>query len=156
RPTHRLTRARTVERENPKPPVEGRRRLIICCDGTWNTPLQGRETNVVTLLRAIRPTSGDGIQQIVHYHLGVGTGNILDWLAGGGAGLGLSNSVKACYGFLIDNYRPGDEILLFGFSRGAYVARSIAGMIGCIGLLRKDQMHRFLDAWNYYTLTPAE
>ena len=156
RPTHRLTRARAVEPENPKPPVEGRRRLVICCDGTWNTPVQGRETNVVALLRAIRPTSGDGIQQIIHYHLGVGTGNILDWLVGGGAGLGLSNSVKACYGFLADNYRPGDEILLFGFSRGAYVARSIAGMIGCVGLLRKDQMHRFIEAWGYYTLTPAE
>jgi hypothetical protein len=87
----------------------------------------------------------------VHYHLGVGTGNILDRIVGGGAGAGLSNSVKACYGFLVDNYAPGDEILLFGFSRGAYVARSIAGLVGCVGLMQKQEMGRFFEMWDWYT-----
>jgi uncharacterized protein (DUF2235 family) len=154
-----LTRQRIgdVNRSPPREPVPGRRRLIICCDGTWNSPLQQRETNVVALLRAIEPTGEPGhIPQIVHYHLGVGTGNFLDRWVGGGAGVGLSNSVKACYGFLVDNYRSGDEILLFGFSRGAYVVRSVAGMIGCVGLLRKNQMYRFIEAWDYYTLSPTE
>jgi uncharacterized protein (DUF2235 family) len=137
-------------------PVAGRRRLIICCDGTWNWPVPGRETNVVQFLRAIKPVGHDrhgaAISQIAYYHLGVGTGNLVDHYFGGGAGIGLSSSVKACYGFLVDNYRDGDEVLLFGFSRGAYVARSVAGMIGLIGLLEKEEMFRFLEAWDYYTL----
>jgi hypothetical protein len=131
-----------------------RRRLIICCDGTWNWPQPDRETNVVRLLRAIKPVGqlpgGGHVTQIVHYHLGVGTGNILDRAVGGGAGVGLSNSVKSCYGFLVDNYEHGDEILLFGFSRGAYVVRSVAGMVGSVGLLQKKEMTHFYDAWDWY------
>jgi hypothetical protein len=153
---------RRPARPTVRAPVPGRRRLIICCDGTWNSPVQPRETNVVHLLRGIkpvgivdpRPTSLDAtpISQIVHYHLGVGTGNFVDRFLGGGAGIGLSSSVKACYGFLVDNYQLGDEILLFGFSRGAYVVRSVAGMIGVVGLLRKEEMFRFVEAWDYYAL----
>jgi uncharacterized protein (DUF2235 family) len=136
------------------------RRLIICCDGTWNWPQPDRETNVVRLLRAIKPlghlADGRQVTQIVHYHLGVGTGNILDRAVGGGAGVGLSNSVKACYGFLVDNYEPGDEILLFGFSRGAYVVRSVAGMVGSVGLLKKKEMTHFYDAWDWYAKRNAK
>lgn len=134
------------------------RRLIVCCDGTWNSPAMARETNVVQLLRAIRPESSapGSVSQIAYYHLGVGTGNAIDRLLGGGAGVGLSNSVKACYGFLVDNYREGDEILLFGFSRGAYVVRSVAGLVGLVGLLRRPDMHRFAEVWDYYTLLPGD
>jgi hypothetical protein len=90
RPLHiRLARqARRPARARVPMPVPGRRRLIICCDGTWNSPVQPRETNVVHLLRSIkpvgivdpRPTSFDTapISQIVHYRLGVGTGNFVD------------------------------------------------------------------------------
>jgi hypothetical protein len=62
-----------------------KRRLIACCDGTWNTPdRQGHTTNVVRLVRSIRSCAQDGISQIVFYHPGVGTGNVLDkWLGGG-------------------------------------------------------------------------
>ena len=134
----------------------GRRRLVVCCDGTWNSPLMKRETNVVQLLRAIQPVGkgadGQPVSQISYYHLGVGTGNLLDRLLGGAAGIGLSSSVKACYGFLVDNYRVGDEILLFGFSRGAYVVRSVAGLIGVIGLVNKAGMFAFKEIWDYYTL----
>ena len=141
-------------------PESGRRaarRLIICCDGTWNWPDGKHETNVVRLLRAIKPVAAGDIQQIVHYHQGVGTGNFLDRLIGGGAGVGLSKSVKACYGFLADNYypgdeqSPGDEIFLFGFSRGAYIARSVAGVVGRVGILRKTEMERFSEVWDWYT-----
>lgn len=142
----------------PEPDRPGRRRLVICCDGTWNRPEDGRDTNVVRLARAIKPIGltprGEEITQIVRYHLGVGTGNILDRVIGGGAGVGLSGSVRTCYGFLVDNYREGDEILLFGFSRGAYVARSIAGLIGLVGILRKSEMARFEEVWNYYCQLP--
>jgi hypothetical protein len=143
---------RTEPAQQTKPPAT--RRLIICCDGTWNWPQPQRETNVVRLLRAIRPlgkrSDGGPVTQIVHYHLGIGTGNILDRAVGGGTGVGLSDSVKSCYGFLVDNYEPDDEILLFGFSRGSYVVRSVAGMVGSVGLLQKREMTRFYDAWDWY------
>ena len=134
-----------------KVPQPGYRRLIICCDGTWNWPESKRETNVVRMVRALLPEH-NGVTQIIHYHEGVGTGNFLDRVVGGGAGVGLSASVKACYGFLADNYRRGDEIFLFGFSRGAFVVRSLAGMIGACGMMRKDEMARFAEVWNWYCL----
>jgi hypothetical protein len=132
---------------------DGYRRLIVCCDGTWNSPVKEHETNVVRLLRAIAPVCPrTGVTQISYYHLGVGTGNLFDQFLGGMAGIGLSSSVKSCYGFLVDNYQAGDEILLFGFSRGAYVVRSVAGLIGTIGLLEKADMFAFKEVWDYYTL----
>jgi Uncharacterized alpha/beta hydrolase domain (DUF2235) len=133
----------------PKQPNPRARRLIVCCDGTWNWPESRHETNVVRLVRAIVPEH-DGTAQIVHYHQGVGTGNFVDRLGGGGSGIGLSASVKACYGFLADNYQPGDEIFLFGFSRGAYVARALAGMICTIGMLQKADMASFNAVWAWY------
>ncbi len=139
----------------PAPLAPDRRRLIVCCDGTWNSPMEKQETNVVHLLRSIQPDTqvgGVSIPQISYYHLGVGTGNFLDRFLGGGAGIGLSSSVKACYAFLVDNYREGDEISLFGFSRGAYVVRSVAGLIELVGLLRKGEMFQFAQAWDYYRL----
>jgi uncharacterized protein (DUF2235 family) len=131
-----------------------RRRLIVCCDGTWNWPDGKRETNVIRLVRAIAPVDG-AIAQMVYYHQGVGTGNILDRIVGGGAGVGLSLSVKACYGFITDNYVAGDEIFLFGFSRGAFIARSVAGLIGTVGVLRKSEMERFIEVWDWYS-QPSE
>jgi hypothetical protein len=128
----------------------GRRRLIICCDGTWNWPESKRETNVVRLVRTLKP-SDNGIAQIIHYHEGVGTGNFLDRALGGGAGIGLSASVKACYGFLADNYAEHDEIFLFGFSRGAFVVRALAGLIGQVGMLQKGEMAQFAQVWNWYS-----
>lgn len=127
-----------------------RRRLIVCCDGTWNWPDGKRETNVIRLVRAIAPLDG-GVVQMVYYHQGVGTGNILDRIVGGGAGVGLSLSVKACYGFITDNYVEGDEIFLFGFSRGAFIARSVAGLIGTVGVLQKAEMERFIEVWDWYS-----
>jgi len=135
----------------------GYRRLIICCDGTWNSPITERETNVVHLLRAIVPVCPKtNVTQISYYHRGVGTGNALDSFLGGMAGIGLSGSVKSCYGFLVDNYQAGDEILLFGFSRGAYVVRSVAGLVGTVGLLEKAEMFAFKEVWDYYTLPAKE
>jgi hypothetical protein len=148
RPTSWLS-ASQLSHIRPKVLVADRRRLIICCDGTWNWPEPERETNVVRMVRALLPDD-NGVPQIIHYHEGVGTGNFLDRLLGGSTGVGLSASVKACYGFLADNYKAGDEIFLFGFSRGAFVVRSLAGMIGAVGMLRKDEMARFAQAWNWY------
>jgi hypothetical protein len=139
------------------------RRLIACCDGTWNRPdSYGGTTNVVRLLRAIRPLGRHdlshpesennpcNVSQITYYHPGVGTGNFVDRLMGGGTGIGLGEHVRTIYAFFVDNFQPGDEIFLFGFSRGAYTARSVAGMLGHLGLLRKSEMTNLDEAWDYY------
>ena len=124
------------------------KRLICCFDGTWNTPeklqqaaedtsknSKGRDiTNVVRIARAILPVA-DGTPQITFYDEGVGTGGFLDRFMGGTSGSGLDRNAKDGYRFLAQNYQAGDEIYLFGFSRGAFTARRLAGMLGWSGRL---------------------
>ena len=134
-----------------------RKRLVVCCDGTWNDADAGGEfTNVVRIARAIRPNdarTASEIPQIVYYHPGVGTGgDAVEHVVGGAIGLGLSRNVRDAYSFLADNYCDGDEVLLFGFSRGAYTARSVAGLIGWAGLLQKAEMDDFALLWEGYRL----
>jgi hypothetical protein len=114
-------------------------KLIVCCDGTWNTPHQQDQgvaapTNVVRIANAIERTA----DQQVYYHSGVGTGESWwDRMIGGGTGTGLSRNIMSGYEWLCQHYDPqrGDDIYLFGFSRGAYTARSLVGFINCAGLL---------------------
>ena len=120
------------------------KRLIMCCDGTWNTAQQPCPTNVEKVCKAIAPADPDGIRQLVFYHDGVG---VKRWerLRGGAFGFGLSRNVQDTYAFLVDNYEPGDELFFMGFSRGAYTARSTAGFVRNAGILRpehKDQLKR--------------
>jgi hypothetical protein len=117
------------------------KRLIACCDGTWNTPDQ-REgglpapTNVVKFYNAIASADAGGTKQVKYYHPGVGTeGSWVERLAGGGLGSGLDRNIKSAYRWLAGNYAPGDEIWLVGFSRGAYTARCVGGMISRAGLV---------------------
>ncbi|MDP6822105.1 MAG: DUF2235 domain-containing protein [Dehalococcoidia bacterium] len=126
------------------------RRIVICCDGTWNTPDRSNPTNVVKLARSITPVSSDGTSQIVFYDLGVGTGPWLDRYTGGALGMGLVKNIEDAYRFLIHNYEPGDDVFLFGFSRGAYTARSLAGLIRNVGLLHKTQVDEFQNAFALY------
>lgn len=115
------------------------RRLIVCFDGTWNTPDSGSQpTNVVKLLRAIPSRADDGISQIAFYDKGVGTGGLTDRIIGGASGAGLTENVIDGYRFLGNNYSDNDEIYIFGFSRGAYTARSLAGLIGQVGILMPE------------------
>lgn len=111
-------------------------RLIICFDGTWNTPDNASNpTNVVKLLRAI-PSKDDQIRQFVFYDKGVGTtGGFFDKIAGGLFGDGLTANLVDGYRFLANNWQPGDEVYIFGFSRGAYTARSLAGFLGLCGMI---------------------
>ena len=112
------------------------RHLVVCCDGTWNTLEEVSDTNVARLRNALAETAEDGSPQLSYYDTGVGTeGGLLDWLLGGAIGLGLSRNVMDAYHWLTTNYEPGDDIALFGFSRGAYTARSLAGMIAACGLI---------------------
>jgi len=113
------------------------RYLVVCCDGTWNTPEQESVTNVFRIHNALAEKTAGGIDQIPYYQAGVGTGSgVSDWLRGGIAGFGLAANVKAAYHWVTMTYRPGDRIALFGFSRGAYTVRSLAGMIRYCGLFR--------------------
>lgn len=115
--------------------------LVICCDGTWSTPEHVDDglpapTNVRKLFNALAPHDADGIAQIVSYQPGVGTeGGWWNRLVGGALGDGLVRDIERGYQRLAFYYRPGDRIFLFGFSRGAFTVRSLAGMIGCCGLL---------------------
>ncbi|MGF6889673.1 uncharacterized protein (DUF2235 family) [Nocardia sp. GAS34] len=113
------------------------RRLIMCCDGTWDTPSQLAVTNVRRMYNALADSMSNGEEQLAQYQSGVGTesGELLGWLLGGTTGAGLSSNVMAAYHWLTSKYRPGDKIALFGFSRGAYTARSTAGMIAACGLI---------------------
>jgi uncharacterized protein (DUF2235 family) len=118
------------------------RHLIVCCDGTWNTPEMESVTNVRRLYDALGDQSADGAAQVCYYQPGVGTERrLLSRLLGGGFAVGLSQHVTDAYHWLTTRYAPGDKIALFGFSRGAYIARSLAGMISACGLLDTTSLH---------------
>lgn len=112
------------------------RHLVVCCDGTWNTLDQMRDgvpcpTNVARLYHALI----DRADQLRYYHPGVGVGpGVIDRLGGAAVGAGLSANIKSAYSWLAANYRDGDAVCLFGFSRGAYTVRSVAGMLHACGL----------------------
>ena len=97
------------------------KRLVICCDGTWNSPEQHHVTNVVRTARAVLPTDEAGTPQVVFYDWGIGSYH--DKLRGGMLGAGIDKNIQDAYRFLVHNYAAGDQIYLFGFSRGAYTAR---------------------------------
>lgn len=130
------------------------RRLIICCDGTWNTPDdedrgKRKPTNITKISRAVLPIDSNNVSQIVYYDEGVGT----SWgqkLIGGITGFGLSQNVLEAYRFLAHNYIDGDEIYLFGFSRGAYTVRSLAGLISRIGIVAKDDIYYLPELYRFY------
>lgn len=118
------------------------KRLIVCCDGTWNKPDQKdrgvmRPTNVVKLARWVMPQDRNGVAQRVHYDPGVGTGDIVDRAFGGLFGVGLSHNIREAYEFLSKHYEDGDQVFLFGFSRGAYTVRRTVGMVRKCWLLPK-------------------
>lgn len=104
------------------------KRLVFCFDGTWNKLVPDLATNVVLTAASIDRIDKKGVAQIIHYDEGVGTG-ALDSLRGGMFGTGLIDNVREAYRFLVFNYDPGDEIYVFGFSRGAYSARTFVGFI---------------------------
>ena len=118
------------------------KRIIICCDGTWNTPDKSKNgvpiaTNVVKIAESVQAQDDSGVKQLLYYDTGVGSGG--GWLKriyDGATGAGLSQNILEAYQYLINNYTPGDELFLFGFSRGAFTVRSLAGLIRNCGILR--------------------
>ena len=110
------------------------RRLVLLFDGTWNKPESN--TNVERLRRLIAPRDAAGNPQLVNYIPGVGVKRGIAHLLGGAFGYGLSGNVIDGYRWLCETWQPGDLLYLFGFSRGAYTARSLGGLIRKCGLLR--------------------
>jgi uncharacterized protein (DUF2235 family) len=129
------------------------RRLVICCDGTWNMPDPvsggGSPTNVTKLALGVAGQDAEGRAQLLHYEKGVGTRRF-ERFTGGAFGVGLSRNVKQCYRFLVDTYEPDDELYLFGFSRGAFTARSLAGLVRNSGVLRRQHADRVDEAYDLY------
>jgi uncharacterized protein (DUF2235 family) len=136
------------------------RRLAVCLDGTWNN--RDDSTNVLhhfALTSECRDkrTGGDAVTQLKLYLEGVGTGP-LDAITGGGFGFGLETNVRAAYNWLVQNFQdetaftPADEIYIFGFSRGAFTARSLVGFISTCGLLRRGAPLTVNELWQAYCL----
>lgn len=126
-------------------------RLVVCCDGTWKAAESraGSPTNVVKIALTVARTSADGFEQRVFYAPGVGTKRF-DRLRGGVLGMGLSANVRAAYRYLVEHYHPGDELFLFGFSRGAFTVRSLAGLVRNSGIVRHEQADRVAEAYQIY------
>ena len=126
------------------------RNIIICCDGTGNE-ISENISNVLKLYRCLRKTEKTQPRQLVFYDPGVGTLERPDpWhklkqdfnaILGLATGYGLDDNVLAAYSFLVHNYQAGDQIYLFGFSRGAYTVRVLAGLIHKVGLITPEQVN---------------
>lgn len=119
------------------------KRIAVFCDGTWNKADQPHPTNVRRLALMVPPSGHDGVKLAAHYFQGVGVPDSGTWLqrldetiSGGAMGVALDSKIAAAYLHLGRNYEPGDEVHIFGFSRGAYTARSLAGLIRNAGLPR--------------------
>lgn len=134
---------------------DGVRNLIVLCDGTSNQ-VEGDLSNVLKLYRMAEQSSA----QRIFYDPGVGTiGSDTSWsrlrhkvasALSMATGAGLDDNIVDAYRFLCDTYRIGDRVFLFGFSRGAYTVRALAGMIYLLGLIRPDQINLSGFALNAY------
>ncbi|MFP6664269.1 MAG: DUF2235 domain-containing protein [Deltaproteobacteria bacterium] len=124
------------------------KRIVICADGTWNDPEDENPTNALRIARAVKPIGNDGVPQVVFYDWGVGS--YYATIRGGAASLGLLKNVQDSYRFIVQNYREGDELFLFGFSRGAYTVRCLAGMLNNCGILKRKNASEIPQAFDFY------
>jgi hypothetical protein len=156
------------------------KRIVLLLDGTWNDIDVGPyDTNIVRMRelischlvkvaghgrthhdeshKKVHGYSKSGKEHIIYYERGVGTG-AFDRFKGGAFGEGLTANIRHAYKFLSFWYEPGDEIFIYGFSRGAYTARSLVGYLGAAGLLRRDNCNEDLEAlaWRYYRTPPND
>src|SRR5205814_2272123 len=112
-------------------------------------------TNVLKTARAVLPRGSDGVDQVVYYHYGVGTAGGLDEFTGGAFGKGIELNVRQLYRFIVYNYEPGDELYFFGFSRGAFTVRTLAGFMKKVGLLQKDDEYYTGQIFDLYASSVA-
>jgi len=136
------------------------RNIVLCSDGTGNSTIKNRGTNVYKLYEAVDIVpSPDKTRQVVFYDDGVGTGSLKFMRAFGGAfGYGFARNLRDLYTNLARIYEPGDAIYLFGFSRGAYTVRGLGGLIATCGIVpgsacsEPDLRRAVKDAYNVYRL----
>ncbi|MBV7378458.1 DUF2235 domain-containing protein [Maritimibacter dapengensis] len=133
------------------------KRIAIFCDGTWNRHDAVVPTHVVRLAQAVPSVGSDNVLQVPIYLPGVGIGQgvtrasrFTDRVFGGAFGWGLDDRIQEAYRHLIFLHDPGDEIYIFGFSRGAYTARSLAGLIRTMGIPPKDRTDLIPAAMELY------
>lgn len=139
-------------------------RLALFFDGSWCTRASPYPSNIARLYdAALAATASAGpgdVPQRLFYDDGVGTRGALERVLGGALGYGLSENVREGYRFLSAHVRDPatTEIYLFGFSRGAFTARALAGFIGAVGLLRAEActQRRLEDAWSFYRTPPKQ
>lgn len=146
------------------------RNLVICLDGTWNNTYQlkrnskgekvAKPSNVLKMFRAAQTRTSSNRDQILYYDIGVGsltkypgTSNWLltkadNWF-GGGWGAGFEGNIESALTFILNNYRPGDEVFIFGFSRGAATARGVTTFIDWLGGLPVKNDAYYLPALFY-------
>ncbi|RLQ21329.1 DUF2235 domain-containing protein [Seongchinamella sediminis] len=129
------------------------KRIVVCADGTWNDPEDEHPTNVLRVARAVSPVADDGRKQVVFYDWGVGS--YYATVRGGAAGLGIMKNIQDGYRFIVQNYHPGDEIFLFGFSRGAYTVRCLCGMLNNCGVVTRQHAERIPEAFDFYKNSKA-
>lgn len=125
---------------------------VIIIDGTMSSMKPGRETNAGLTSKLLREMGG---AVSVYYEPGIQWSH---WRSAGDviSGRGINRQIRRAYGYLASRYRPGDRIFLLGYSRGAYAARSLAGVIDRVGLLRADAaLHRNVRTiYRHYECTP--
>lgn len=134
-----------------------KKRIVICADGTWNRPEKNLKkdfpTNVLKLARAISPLADDNVPQQVFYDWGVGS--YYDPVIGGATGKGLHKNIMDDYRYIVQNYSPGDELYLFGFSRGSYTIRCLCGLINNCGILKRPDAELIQKAFDHYKRSEA-
>ena len=132
---------------------EGGKRIVVCCDGTSNE-FGHNNSNVVKIYEMMQ--RHDPKKQLGYYDPGVGAASSYESLTrlgqkgkgvlGLAFGYGLTKNIQDAYKFLMAHYEPGDRVYLFGFSRGAYTARALAGMVHKCGLLHRDNANLISEA----------
>lgn len=126
--------------------------IVICADGTWNRPEEDLEkdfpTNVLITARAIAPVSAAGVEQVVFYDWGLGSYH--DGFTAGALGSGINKNIQDCYRFIVQNYALGDRLYFFGFSRGAFTVRSLAGLLNNCGILKQANARLVWEAFELY------
>lgn len=132
------------------------KRIITCSDGTWNKPnetYKGKRvtTNIQKIFEAICNSDDRQTAQIKFYDEGIGSdGSWLSRRIDGATGKGIDDNILSAYKFILWNYEPNDDLYLFGFSRGAYTARSLAGLIRNCGILKNNDLSLIKEAYRIY------
>jgi len=128
------------------------KRIVICADGTWNRPEKDLKkdfpTNVLRLSRSIKPIGNDSLPQQVFYDWGIGS--YYNSTVAGTTGKGLHKNIMDDYRYIVQNYSPGDDLYLFGFSRGSYTIRCLCGLINNCGLIKRADAALIQTAFNHY------